>query len=54
LDTSNKSVLYVGGWGEGEGALKLVAESGQRIARAATRILDALCGAAAQAAEEAA
>ena len=48
LDTGAKSFPYVGGWGEGEGALKLISESGQRIAKAARRVLDALCGEAAE------
>jgi hypothetical protein len=40
-------------WSQGNGAVKLVAESEQRIASTTTKILDALCGAAADAEEAA-
>jgi antirestriction protein ArdC len=53
LDTGEKSFNYVGAWGDGENALKLIAESGQRIAKAATTILDALTGEAVEQEEEA-
>jgi hypothetical protein len=46
LDTSKASFPYVGVWAsrdQQEDALKLIAASGERIASAATRILDRLC-----------
>jgi antirestriction factor ArdC-like protein len=54
LDSSGYSFPYVAGWAQGDDALKLVAESGERIAKTARKLLDALVPAPAEAEAEAA
>jgi hypothetical protein len=52
IDSASYSLPYVATWAQGEDALKLVAESGERIAKTARKLLDALCGEQSNAAVE--
>jgi hypothetical protein len=54
VDSADYSIPYVSSWAQGEDALKVVAESGERIAKTARKLFDALVPAPAEAAAEAA
>jgi antirestriction protein ArdC len=42
IDTSDYSFGYLAGWGSGENAVELIKQSGERIQKASSEILDAL------------